>query len=139
MKIFEFNSYKRFIRKKIETLPGHGRGELSKIAKHLGIHTTMMSHVLKADAQFSLEQALRLADYFTMNEMETDYLVALVQWERAGDTRAKEFCLNKVNQIRAKALSLKDRLDVKNDLKRVRSCVVLFFVDLFLSSSFDFH
>lgn len=116
MKIFEFTDYKRYLRKRIELLPARGRGEVSRMAKHLEVHTTMMSHVLKGDAHFSLEQTLKLADYLALNELETDYLVALVQWERAGDRRAREFCQGRVSELRAKAMSIKDRLDVKNEL-----------------------
>lgn len=116
MRIFDFTHYKRYIKRRLEQLPGKGRGELTKIARHLGVHTTMMSHVLKGDAHLSLEQALKLADYLGFTELETDYLVALVQWERAGDSRARAFCERKVTELREKAQSLKNRLDVKNEL-----------------------
>lgn len=116
MKIFEFLDYKKYFLKRIQLLPGKGRGELTRIAKHLNIHTTMVTHIFKGSAHLSLEQSLKLADHFAMNELETDYLVSLVQWERAGDKRSKDFCYEKVTQIRSRAMNLKDRLNTQNDL-----------------------
>lgn len=116
MKIFEFDDYKAFITKKIKLLPGHGRGELSRIAKALDIHTTMVTHVFRGEAHFSIEQTLNLADYFGFNELETEYLVALVQWERAGSKRAKDFCFSRVNELRNRSLNLQRRLGTQNKL-----------------------
>lgn len=116
MNIFNFNSYKSFLTKKIQSLPGHGRGELSKIAKHLKVHTTMMSHILKGDAHFSMEQSLALADYLTLSDLETEFLIALVQLERAGDQRTKLFFRNKIKEIKARALNLKERFSIENEL-----------------------
>ena len=116
MKIYEFTDYKKYFLKYISQLPSNGRGQLTKIAKHLDIHTTMVTHIFKGSAHLSLEQSLKLANHFTLNELETDYLVALVQWERAGDKRTKDYCFTKVNDIRTKALNLKERLVTKNEL-----------------------
>lgn len=116
MRIFEFERYKSFIDKKISLLPGKGRGELTRIAKALDIHTTMVSHILRGEAHLTMEQSLKLADYFSLNSLETEYLVALVQWERAGDKRTRDFCLGKVNEIRTKALNLTKRLNTQNQL-----------------------
>lgn len=116
MKIFEFTDYKKFVLKRIQSMPGKGRGELTRIAEHLDIHTTMVTHIFKGSSHPSLEQTLKLAAYFVMNELETDYLVALVQWERAGDKRTKDYCYEKVNQLRTRALNLKERLATQNTL-----------------------
>jgi uncharacterized protein (TIGR02147 family) len=116
MTIFEFDHYKSYLKQRIKELPGHGRGELSRIAKALNIHTTMVTHVLKGAANFSIEQALSLADYLGLNELETDFLLALVQWERAGTTKAKDFYHRKIVEIRLKALNLTQRLGTQNKL-----------------------
>lgn len=116
MKIFNFLDYKAFIRKKLAALPARGRGEITRIAKHLSIHNTMVTHILKGNSHLTMEQSLKIADYFSFNTLETEYLVSLVLLERAGDKKTKEFCLNKVNEIRALSLNLKHRLEVKNQL-----------------------
>ena len=76
----------------------------------------MMSHILKGHAHFSMEQTLALSDFWGLSEFETDYLIALVQFERAGDQRTRGFYLKKLKEIKSRALNLKNRLDVKNEL-----------------------
>lgn len=116
MKIYEFTSYKAYLEGQIHALPKRGRGEMTRIAHALDVHTTMVTHVLKGKLQFTLEQTLKLADHWALNELETEYLVALVQLERAGDKRAKVFCRKRVDELRSRALNLSNRLDTKNEL-----------------------
>lgn len=116
MRIYEFIDYKRYLEQQIHALPNRGRGEMTRIAKALDIHTTMVTHVLKGKLQFTLEQTLKLAEHWALNELETEYLVALVHHERAGDKRAKAFCRKRVDELRARALNLSSRLDTKNEL-----------------------
>jgi uncharacterized protein (TIGR02147 family) len=116
MRIYEFLDYKAFIESHIRSLPERGRGEKSRIANALGIHTTMVTHVLKGKLQFTLEQTLKLADHWALNELETEFLVALVQLDRAGDKRAKSFCRKRVDELRARARNLSQRLNTQNEL-----------------------
>jgi uncharacterized protein (TIGR02147 family) len=116
LNIFDFKAYKPFTLAWIKSREGLGRGQLTRIAKHLEIHSTMMTHVFRGSANLSLEQALKLADFFSLNELETDYLVSLVQLERAGDKRTREFCLAKVDELRIKKLNLSNRINVQNEL-----------------------
>lgn len=76
----------------------------------------MITHIFRGTANLSLEQALKLADYLSLNEIETDYLVALVQLDRAGDKKTREFFQKKVNELRAKKLSVSNRISVQNAL-----------------------
>lgn len=116
MKIYEFLDYKSYIEQYIKALPSHGRGEMSRIAKALDIHTTMVTHVLKGKLQFTLEQTLKLAEHWALNEPETEYLVALVLLGRAADVRSRKFCKKRIDELRSRALNLSARLDTKNEL-----------------------
>lgn len=116
MKIYEFISYKSFLRNQIKAMPAGGRGEMTKIAHALGVHTTMVTHVLKGKLNFTLEQTLKLASHWALNDLETDYLVALVYLERAGDNQAKTYCRKRVDELRSRALNLSIRLEAKNEL-----------------------
>jgi uncharacterized protein (TIGR02147 family) len=119
MRIYEFVDYRKFLFNRQKNLPSKGRGELTRMAQALGIHTTMISHIMKGTTDFSLEQALKLADYLSLNSLETDYLVALVQLGRAGDRRTKEYCQARVNELRKQALDLQTRLKAKNEMSEV--------------------
>lgn len=116
MNIFDFKDYRKYLKKRISTMPKRGRGELSRIASVLGIHNTMMSHVLKETADLSLEQSLKLADHWGLNALERDYLVELVNWSRANDSKAREYCAQRVDSIRVQARDLRTRLQAKNEL-----------------------
>lgn len=116
MRIFEYKSHRKFLRDRMKTLPSKGRGELTRLAQAVGVHTTMMSHIMKGTAEFSLEQALKLADHLAFNELETDYLVALVQLERAGDPRARAYCQGKLEALRKQAQDVSMRLKARNEL-----------------------
>lgn len=116
MKIYEFSNYKAFIEAYLRALPKKGRGEMSRIAEALDIHTTMVTHVLKGDLHFTLEHALKLAEHWGLSVQETEYFVALVHLERAGDKRAKAFCQKRVDELRDRALNLSFRMEAKNEL-----------------------
>ncbi|MFN7905369.1 MAG: TIGR02147 family protein [Pseudobdellovibrionaceae bacterium] len=116
MRIFEYQSYRKFLRARLKTLPSHGRGELTKMAQALGVHTTMISHIMKGSADFSIEQTLKLADHLAFNSLETDYLLALVQVERAGDQRTRAYCQSKLSELQTRALDLSGRLKTQNEL-----------------------
>jgi uncharacterized protein (TIGR02147 family) len=116
MKIYDFSDYKSYLKAQIHAFPNRGRGEMTRIAKALDIHTTMVTHVLKGKQNFTLEQTLKLAEHWALNELETEFLVALVNLDRAGDRRAKSFCQKRVEELRARARDLSVRLETKNEL-----------------------
>ena len=84
MVIFEFDDYKKFMQARLEKMPQKGRGEFRKIAAHLNVHPTMISHVFRGDAELAMEQAVNLSEYLGLRENEAQYLLDLVQLARAG-------------------------------------------------------
>jgi plasmid maintenance system antidote protein VapI len=87
-------------------MPKRGRGEFLKIAKHLGIHTSTLSQVLSGTKQFTLDQACSLADYFGLNELETQYLFHLVELERAGTERLRATLKRQLAQLKEQSKNL---------------------------------
>ena len=110
MDALKFTNYKDFIREKIHALPKRGHGQNLKIAKLLGIHTTMVTHIFKGDSNLSTEQALKLAEYFALPELETDYFVTLVQQERAANSQSRKYFEKQLKALRSKAQDLSSRL-----------------------------
>ncbi|MBF0363333.1 MAG: TIGR02147 family protein [Oligoflexia bacterium] len=90
MKIYDFENYKDFVNSWINAKPNNGRGIYNKIAQFLNVHSTMVSHVFKGDAHFSLEQSYSLCDYLRLNEEESDYFLRLVQYSKAATPKLKE-------------------------------------------------
>src|ERR1039457_3217815 len=92
MKLFEFDNYKEFVRKKLRGTTNKGHGQYSRIAEHLSIHTSMVSQVFGGEKHLTFEQACGICNYFGFTELETDYFIALVQLDRAGTPEARGKC-----------------------------------------------
>lgn len=90
MSIFDFDSYKDFLKYRIKAMPGGGHGELRRMALHLRIHTTRMSQIYRGKEHFSPEQAADLCLYLGLNQTETEYFLCLLQLERAGSKSLKQ-------------------------------------------------
>jgi uncharacterized protein (TIGR02147 family) len=116
MNIYEFLSYKSYLKAWMKARPKKGHGEGRRIAEALGISTTMISQVLNGDKNFNLELSSDLCDYLGLNEKETDYFFLLVEYERAGTHRLKTKLKNKIETLKASAQVLKDRLEKDKEL-----------------------
>ena len=110
MKIYDFDNYKDFVLARIHAMPKRGRGQFLKLAKLLGIHTTMISHIFKGDSHLSVEQSLQLADYFALTQLETNYLAFLVQHARASNRQGRLFFENQLKEMKARSLNMRERL-----------------------------
>jgi uncharacterized protein (TIGR02147 family) len=109
MGIFDFSNYREFLKSYISKLPRRGHGELSKIAQHLGVHSTLVSLILSGERDLSAEQAYDLAQYLHLTDLETDYFNLLVQLSRGGNHRYKSFVKKKMEETKAEALKLSHR------------------------------
>lgn len=123
MNVFEFEDYKVFVREKLKTFPRNGHGQFLRIAKLLSIHTTMVTHIFKGDSNLSVEQALKLADYFAMSALEKEYFVALVLYFRAANVDSKKYFKNQISELRKRALNLSERLNVKKTLNETDQAI----------------
>jgi uncharacterized protein (TIGR02147 family) len=92
--IWNYRNYKGYVQDWISNRPKAGRGQLQAMAKFLGVHSTMMSHVFTGNKELSEEHACRLCQFLGLNEEESDYFILLVQFERAGSHDLKTL-LNK--------------------------------------------
>lgn len=114
MSIFEFESYKIFVQKRIEALPKKGYGQLKQLAQYLNVSTTFVSQVFGAssDKSLNLEQATLVCEFFGLSELETEYFLKLVLIERAGTEKLKKVLKNEAEKIKKNALKISSRLQV---------------------------
>lgn len=110
MSIFEYGDYRSYLRAHIRALPRKGRGELSNIAKHLGMNTTLLSQIMSGSRDFNHEQTYSLSLYLGHMELEMDFFSLLVQIERAGTSELKEHLKKKLNAIKSESLKLSKRI-----------------------------
>src|SRR3954463_5460814 len=84
LSIFEAETYKDYVLKRFEALPGKGRGEMRRLSLALRVHTSLLSQVFRGSRDLTLEQAMGAAEYFGFTQSETDAFVTLVELARAG-------------------------------------------------------
>ncbi len=110
MNIFEFKNYKEFVDSWVKSKPKVGHGQYKKIADALGMSTVMISQVFSSDRHLSVEHAYELAEYLGLNDLEKEYFLALVQYERAGSFKLQNHFKNLIKQIILKSKDLKKLL-----------------------------
>jgi uncharacterized protein (TIGR02147 family) len=116
MAIFESSNYRIFLNNRMKKLQVSGRGVKTKLAEHLNINSTMISQILSGTKDFSIEQAIKVAQYLGLQKLETDYFIILVQIERAGTQDLKHYYLEKRNQLRKDSLKLANRIQSDKEL-----------------------
>ena len=109
--VFEFDSYKEFLKAWIGSRAKGGRGESRRIALRLGLSSTLISQIQNADKHFTSEAASELCDYLELGEKEADHFLLLVEHARAGSHGLKSRLLKKIAKGRAEAQKLSERMD----------------------------
>jgi uncharacterized protein (TIGR02147 family) len=111
--LFILNSYNSIILLKM----GHFMdkwGLISKMAEAAQCQRSHLSRVIKAKAQLTLEQAAGLSEFFKLNDVESEYFLALVELERAGTPVLKARFKKRITQIRQDQENIGKRLRVSS-------------------------
>jgi len=98
--IFDHHDYRSALRAYLTTMPKRGHGQLAKIASHLGVHPTFITQILNGSKNLSLDQAFLLCEYLGLSEVETEYLLQLVELDRAAHYRLKARFQAKLEKLR---------------------------------------
>ncbi|MGZ3694025.1 MAG: TIGR02147 family protein [Bdellovibrionota bacterium] len=121
--IHEYSDYKQFLGDWLRSMPSKGRGKRTELAEAMRCKLAYVSQVLNGDAQLSLEQGEALARYFAFSRDETEFLLFLVQKERAGTENLRQVFESLIDREREKRKVLKDRIGVgegMSELDRAR-------------------
>lgn len=87
--IYEFSDYKVFLNTTIERAPQGPRGIRRRIAEAMNCQVSHVTNVLSGPAHLSPEQADAAARFFGMAFEETEYLLLLIQENRASTRTLK--------------------------------------------------
>lgn len=123
MSIFKFKDLKSYLKSYFADLPKKGRGEVTRLAGHLGVSTTLISHVLSGNKSFTPEQAQKLISYLGLIGLEADYLTYLVQFERAGTVELRNFWKLKLEKIKEQSLKIANRLQTEKILTEEKRAI----------------
>lgn len=112
MSLWSHDSYKEYM---LERLGGRRKrtGERSRLANVLSCQSAFVSQVLNGDAHFSTDQAWLVCQFLGLNQVETNYFLLLVQRERAGNAKYKDFLTQQISDLRQESEELKSRLNVE--------------------------
>ncbi|MCB0384494.1 MAG: TIGR02147 family protein, partial [Bdellovibrionales bacterium] len=110
MSLFSTDNYKAFVREFIRNQPRKGRGLNRKIAQHLNIHPAMVSQIFSGNRDLTAEQAIDLAGFLALGELESDYFLLLVQYSRAGSHQLRQKFRKQIESMQEKAQNLENRL-----------------------------
>lgn len=114
--IFDYLSYRNYLKDWIQAHPGNGRGLKSGIAEAIHCQVSYVSRVLQGAAEFSLEQADALNAFVGHSRPESEFFLLLVQYERAGSVSLENHFKRQIDEILQKRLLLKERLQIKDSL-----------------------
>lgn len=118
LSVFDFDDYKPFVREFIWELPHRGRGQYRAMAKHMRVHTTLLSHVFRGTKHLTAEQGCALASFLGLAELDTDYLLALIESGRAGTVELKQAIARRLTQLRERRAQLEHRIPGARTLSR---------------------
>jgi uncharacterized protein (TIGR02147 family) len=100
MEFLKHDDYRPALRARLASMPSRGRGQLTKIAKLLNVHPTLLTQILNGAKKLSSEHALLIAEYLGLNELETEYFLALVELDRAGHFKLKAHITARLEKLR---------------------------------------
>lgn len=117
MNLFEFDNYKTYVMERIRAMPNRGRGEFKRMAHHLRVHSTLISHVFGGgDAELTYEQAAELIAYLGLNDFEGEYFLALVQRARSGSSSLSRILDRRISQLREQSAKVVKRIKPAKEL-----------------------
>jgi uncharacterized protein (TIGR02147 family) len=114
--IFDYTDYRAYIRNWIEGLGAQAHGAKGRIAQALGVSSSLISQILKAEKTLTPDQASDLADHFGLNEIESDYIQLLVDLDRAASPRLRRKLERKIAHIQGQAKQIGKRVPRQMEL-----------------------
>lgn len=107
---FAYESYKQFVNDWIAEQPKEGYGQLKKMAEAIKVHSVVLSQVFRGDRDLTCEQAIALAKFIGLSELERDYFLLQVQHARAGTVELKKVLEKQLSALKHQSSSIKNRI-----------------------------
>jgi uncharacterized protein (TIGR02147 family) len=111
MSIFNYVDHRKYLRDHLASSPKKGHGLLSQWSHRLKVSTTLMSQIVSGKKSLNLEIAIGLAQIISLTTKETDYLLLLVEFDRAGNPDLRKHFKDKIEEAQAAARMLKNRIE----------------------------
>jgi uncharacterized protein (TIGR02147 family) len=115
MQVHDFDNYRQYL-KKVFSATGPSRGKRVQLAEFLNCQPSFLTQVLTEKSHLSLEHGISLCEYLSFNESESQHFMLLLQRDKAGTDKLREYFESKLYKIRAKRSLIENRIKVKTDL-----------------------
>ncbi len=116
MTIFNYSSYRDYLKDLLKSRPKQGYGEISKWAASCQVHPTLMSLVLKGERDLSPEQGFALGKHLELTTLEHEYFVQMIHLARAGTKEFRDHLNKKLSSIKTEATLVKKRFQHESEL-----------------------
>lgn len=116
MTLTKHSNYRDVLRGLIQTKPRNGRGEIANISNFLGVTPTLVSQILSGSRELSLEQAIQIAQYFELTEMERDLFITQVLKERSGTQALEKYWSQKLFKLKEESETVKVKFKAQKEL-----------------------
>jgi uncharacterized protein (TIGR02147 family) len=110
MHVFDFEDYQEFLKSDVKAKAGQ-RGYLTRLAEGAGCQKSYLSQVIKGHVNFTPEHAMRLALFWNLSEMESEYFIELVHLGRTSFQPLKNKIRARLNALQAQRKNLAKRLN----------------------------
>lgn len=114
--VFEFESYKEYVRAAFARAEKGGRGLRQKLAQFLACQDSYVSLVLSGDRHFSVEQGEGVARFLHLPPEEKEVFLLLLLRDRAGTEESRKYFHQQVEERRQRYLDFRSRVQIESDL-----------------------
>ncbi len=95
------------------------RGYNSRLAEAASCHSSHLSHVLGERGHLTPDQALAIADFWELPELQSDYFLSLVEFERAGTERLRRKVRARLDELKKEGKRFHGRTAARDEKPRV--------------------
>ncbi|MBO9668132.1 MAG: TIGR02147 family protein [Bdellovibrio sp.] len=111
-KLWQFDDYREYMKAFIQYQPNGGRGQATKIATALGVHSTLLSQILNGHRDLTMEQASLFCDYDDMSESEAELFLNMVSLSRAGNESLRKKLQKQIEEQKNSFSEVRKRVGV---------------------------
>jgi uncharacterized protein (TIGR02147 family) len=111
--LYQAKGYRDFISFQLKK---GGRGSRSTLAERLGVQLSYLWSVLSGKQDFTPEQLLGCAEFFQLKDSETEWLMLLLNRDRAASEKVKEYYQKQLNRLKGNQTELQKRVRVANEI-----------------------
>lgn len=104
--IYTYAEPSKLLRSFIASQPQKGRGLVKQLAEHLGVASPQVSQFLSGVKTITMDQAYLIGRYFSWTELEMEYWLTLVDWERASHHEVKKHFKKKLESLKQESLRI---------------------------------